>query len=98
MIRNASVVAAISIACLTVHSAHAGVIYYDIFPPDYSVTGIRADTGPSNPVVITGSYQSQGNPQALLYKGPLYPTDATGFYYLNPTFPGQTVTTSIFYG
>ncbi|MBB6249785.1 hypothetical protein [Nitrospirillum iridis] len=75
------------------------VTYSDIFAADYSVTGIRQDDGDGRPVVITGSYQSaSGQPQGLLYRGPLSPTDADGYIFLAPTFPGQTVTTSVFYG
>jgi hypothetical protein len=103
--RNACLAAAVLTSCLATLSAQAGVVYQDIFLPDdpthpnKSVTGIRRDVGPSNPVVITGSYESPVNnkPQALLYEGPIYPTDPTGFYYPTP-FPEQMVNTSIFYG
>jgi hypothetical protein len=76
---------------------NAQVTYNDIFAPNYSVTGIRQDTG--GVVVITGSYQGSNNqPQGLLYRGPLFPTNSSGYIFLKPTFPNQTVTTSIFYG
>ena len=78
--------------------ANAQVTYNNIFAPNYSVTGIRQDAGSGGPVVITGSYQSNNQPQGLLYRGPLYPTDGSGYIFLNPSFPNQTVTTSIFYG
>ncbi|WP_148293820.1 hypothetical protein [Azospirillum sp. B4] len=76
------------------------VTYNDIFAPNYSVTGIRQDGGEGHPVVITGSYEPSGggSPLGLLYRGPLYPTDSDGYIFLTPTFPGQTVTSSIFYG
>jgi hypothetical protein len=76
------------------------VVYQDIFAPDYSVTGIRAETGSGDMVVITGSYQPAGGgaPQGLLYRGPLTPTDSAGYYYLAPQISGQSVTSSIFYG
>jgi hypothetical protein len=76
------------------------VSYHDIFSANRSVTGIRQDGGTARPVVITGSYQPSGGgePQGLLYRGPLYPTDNSGYVYLVPTFSGQTVTSSIFYG
>ncbi|TWB45252.1 hypothetical protein [Nitrospirillum pindoramense] len=75
------------------------VTYTDIFAPNYSVTGIRQDGGDGHPVIITGSYQQNGGaPQGLLYRGPLSPTDSDGYIFLTPTFPGQTVTSSIFYG
>lgn len=72
------------------------VTYNDIFASNL-VTGIRQDVGA---VVITGFCPSgsDGKPQALLYRGPLVPTDSTGFAYLTPSFPGQTVTTAMFYG
>jgi len=80
-----------------------GVVYNNIFAPDYAVTGIRQDIddgAPTAPVVITGSYRpsSGGQPQGLLYRGPLYGTDSSGYIFLEPRFPGQTVTSSIFYG
>src|SRR6516165_3179840 len=80
--------------------ANANVTYSDIFAPNSTVTGIRLDSGEDYPVVITGSYQpdSGKQPQGLVYRGPLYPTDSSGYIYLAPCFPGQTVTTSIFYG
>ncbi|BCH57609.1 hypothetical protein ACQZ4Q_16245 [Agrobacterium vitis] len=76
------------------------VIYHDIFAADYSVTGIRQDGGDSRPVIITGSYQqaTSKQPQALLYSGPLYPTDSSGYHYFQPAFSGQTVTSAVFYG
>src|SRR5262245_32493611 len=85
------------------HMANLEVTYNNIFAPNYSVTGIRQDAGSGHPVVITGSYQpGSGNnqPQGLLYRGPLYPTDSSGYIFMTPSFPNQdlTVTSSIFYG
>src|SRR6185312_2171124 len=76
------------------------VVYHDIFAANYTVTGIRQDDGAGRPVVITGSYQSSvgAAPQALLYRGPLYPTDSSGYAFLAPSFQGRTVTSSVFYG
>lgn len=78
----------------------ASVSYENIFAPNYSVTGIRQDTGTYGTVVITGSYQDPTNmlPQGLLYRGPAFPTNSSGYIYLKPSFPNQTVTTSVFYG
>ena len=78
----------------------ASVSYNNIFAPNYSVTGIRQDAGTGGAVIITGSYSTSDNkqPQALLYRGPLYPTNSSGYIYLKPSFPNQTVTTSVFYG
>jgi hypothetical protein len=73
--------------------------YQDIFAPDYTVTGIRQNDDEAFPVVITGSYQQNDKPQALLYRGPLVPTDATGYCYLSPHFTGlPRVVSSVFYG
>jgi hypothetical protein len=76
------------------------VTYRDIFAPNCTVTGIRRDGGPGRPVVITGSYQQSPGaaPQALIYRGPLYPTDSSRYALLVPSFPGRTVTSSVFYG
>jgi len=76
------------------------VAYHDIFAPNYTVTGIRQDGGAERPVVITGSYQSSvgAAPQALLYRGPLYPTVSSGYAFLKPSIHGRTATSSVFYG
>jgi hypothetical protein len=73
------------------------VTYNNIFDPNYSVTGIRKE---GSLVVITGSHQDNidAPPQGLLYRGPLYPTDSSGYIFLKPSFPNQTVKTSVFYG
>lgn len=80
--------------------ADSSVTYNDIFAANCFVTGIRQDAGDGQPVVISGNYPtgSGGKPQALLYRGPLYPSDTAGYAYLTPNFSGQTVTTSTFYG
>jgi len=76
------------------------IAYNNIFAADYAVTGIRRDSGKDAPVLITGTYEtgSSKQPQGLLYRGPFYPTDSSGYIFLAPAFPGQTVTTSVFYG
>jgi hypothetical protein len=79
------------------------VTYNNILAPNDSVTGIRRDIGAEDIVLITGSHQASSGsgsnkPQGLLYRGPLYPTNSSGYVYLSPTFSGQTVTTSLFYG
>lgn len=77
----------------------ASVTPTDIFAPGYIVTGIRQDERDGGPVVITGSYpDSEGTPQALLYRGPLYPTDSAGYAYLKPNLGRQVVTSAVFYG
>jgi hypothetical protein len=76
------------------------VTYNDIFPPKSFVTGIRQDAGDTRPVVISGNSPpaSGGEPQALLYRGPLFPSDPAGYHHLIPVFAGQNVTASTFYG
>ncbi|WP_027486822.1 hypothetical protein [Allorhizobium undicola] len=75
------------------------VTYNIILAPGDVVTGVRQDGGEGHPVVLTGTRPVEGaEPQALLYRGPLSPTDSSGSAVLTPAFPGQTVTTSTFYG
>jgi len=76
------------------------VTYHDIFAANYSVTGIRQDIGTDRPVIMTGSYESSPGaaPKALLYRGPLYPTDSSGYAFLKPSFHGRNVTSSVLYG
>ena len=68
----------------------------EIFSPDQFVTGVRGWTGPD--VVLTGSSVSDGATVAMLYVGPISPTDADGIHLNPPEFEGQEVTTSTFYG
>jgi hypothetical protein len=72
------------------------VRYAQILETDESVTGVRGAGGAD--VVLTGSYQSGGATQGLLYRGPLFPTKKGKIYTPAPTFPSQTVTSSLFYG
>lgn len=76
------------------------VTYSNIMAANYIVTGIRQDSGDGDPVIITGSYPPTAGapPQALLYRGPLTPTDSSGYCFLTVNFPGQQVTSSVFYG
>lgn len=67
-----------------------------IFGPNQLVTGVRGWTGSS--VVLTGSSASSDPPTALIYVGPLSPTDSAGIYLLTPVIPGRTITNSTFYG
>lgn len=81
--------------------------YTDIFQPGYSVTGIRSEDEQDTQVLMTGScpIPNTQNTKAMLYRGPMNPTDCT----VNPTdtsqcscqhpnVPGRIITTSIFYG
>lgn len=81
--------------------------YTDIFKSRYSVTGIRSESPDNSQVLITGSCPpsaTQQYPQAMLYRGPMNPTDCpnpTGFsqcYSLTPNFQGMNFSTSVFYG
>lgn len=75
------------------------ITYNDILAPGDIVTGVRQASGPNNPVVLTGNHPVKGgDPQALIYKGPLFPSSDDGYAFLTPVFAGQTVTTSTFYG
>lgn len=67
-----------------------------IFGANQFVTGVRGWTG--SDVVLTGSSSGDGPTTALLYVGPLSPTDPDGMYPSPPVFEGQTVTGSTFYG
>jgi len=67
-----------------------------ILGPDHVVTGVRGWEG--SDVVLTGSVIGDKTASAILYLGPLEPTDDAGIHVLPPAFPGQTVTTSTFYG
>src|SRR5262245_14621915 len=77
-----------------------------IFPPNYSVTGIRSEDEDNTLVIITGSCPTQ-SPQdtlGILYRGPMAPKnscnwnpiDSTGCICLLPKIHGAT--SSIFYG
>ncbi|HEX8622863.1 MAG TPA: hypothetical protein VF718_12925 [Allosphingosinicella sp.] len=68
----------------------------EIFGFNQFVTGVRGWTGTD--VVLTGSSVSGGATVAMIYVGPIAPTDDAGIYLLPPTFAGQDVTTSTFYG
>ena len=67
-----------------------------IFGPNQLVTGVRGWTG--SDVVLTGSSASSDPPTALIYVGPLSPTDSAGIYLLTPGIPDLTMTNSTFYG
>lgn len=80
---------------------NASVTYTTILAPDDIVTGVRRAEGQGHPVLLTGSSPLTGGAKAtraLLYQGPLYPTDSSGYSYFTPAFEGQTVTSSVFYG
>ncbi len=74
-----------------------------ILPTNYGVTGVRQDVGAN--VVLTGGTGppslSDGTP-AFIYEGPLdqipSSTTAASLHLFYPTFAGETVTSSQFYG
>jgi hypothetical protein len=76
--------------------ADSNVTCHDILAANYTVTGIRQGGGVDHPVVITGTYSKPS--QAMLYRGPLYPTDGSGYFYPIPRFNGQDASSSVFYG
>jgi len=67
-----------------------------ILGPNQLVTGVRGWTG--SDVILTGSNAAISPVTALIYLGPLSPTDSGGIYTLAPAINGRTVTTSTFYG
>jgi hypothetical protein len=77
------------------------ITYSDIFAPNYSVTGIRSENADDTQVLMTGSCPVPNKPnqtQAMLYQGPMNPTDSSQCHCLTPNIPGKTVTSSLFYG
>jgi len=67
-----------------------------ILGPNQLVTGVRGWTG--SDVVLTGSNAAIDPVTAMIYLGPLSPTDSGGIYTLAPNINGRSVTTSTFYG
>lgn len=68
-----------------------------ILDPGQIVTGVREWT--DGGVILTGSsVGADGATTALLYAGPLSPTDPGGIFVLAPQIQGATVTSSTFYG
>ncbi|HWA88500.1 MAG TPA: hypothetical protein VG889_00585 [Rhizomicrobium sp.] len=60
------------------------------------VTGVRGTAG--SDVVLTGTSVIDGVQNAMLYEGPIAPTDPSGVHTLAPVFDGQTVEGATFYG
>lgn len=80
-------------------SSHTQITYSSILTPGSFTTGVRAEL--NGQVILTGSQPSGaggGATQTTLYVGPFNDTTAGTKYVLTPTFAGQTVTTSTFYG
>ena len=74
------------------------IVTSNIFAPNYSVTGIRSENADNTLVLITGSCPLSGaQTQAMLYRGPMNPTDSSGCICLTPNV-GKTITSSLLYG
>src|SRR5260370_3015400 len=67
-----------------------------ILGPDQFVTGVRGMR--SGEVVLSGTALVDGVQNALIYAGPISPTDSGGVHTLTPVFAGQSVTGATFYG
>jgi len=67
-----------------------------ILGPNQFVTGVRGAAG--SDVVLTGTSVIDGVQNAMLYRGPVAPTDSAGITTLTPAFAGQTVEGATFYG
>jgi hypothetical protein len=92
---------AFSMAFLWTVNGHAEVVYSTIANPSIIVTGVRSDNAVSDSVVVTASLNTGGaSTVAALYQGPLANITAPNavWHGLTPVFPGQTVTSSTFYG
>jgi len=77
------------------------VNYSKIFLPDYSVTGIRSENGNNTQVLMTGSCPIPNTPNttAMLYSGPMNPTDSSQCHCMDLTPKvGEPVISSMFYG
>jgi len=77
-------------------SSSGAVTQTTILGADQFVTGVRGAAG--SDVVLTGTSVIDGVQNAMLYSGPIAPTDAGGIYTLTPAFAGQTVEGATFYG
>ena len=73
----------------------SGTPYHTIFGPNDIVTGVRGYDA-SN-VLLTGSYLANGAVNGMWWKGSLE-TGAGTTYQFSPVVPGQTITSSLYYG
>jgi len=76
-------------------SATSGPSYSIILEPNDSVTGVRGYDATN--VLLTGSYLGNGAINGLWWKGSLE-TGAGTTYQFSPVVPGQTITSSLYYG
>jgi hypothetical protein len=82
------------LAAFAAIQCHAAVSYSTILADNQSITGVRGYNNAS--VILTGSAQSGGATVGMWWLGSLE-TGVGTTYTPTPDFPGQTVTTSIFY-
>lgn len=71
-------------------------VYATILGANQGVTGVRGADGAN--VVLTGGAHGGDALTGFIYLGPLSPMDPAGLQVMAPVFPGQTVTTSNYYG
>lgn len=89
------------VSLLWMVNSHADVGYATIANPNVIVTGVRSDSSGTDSVVITASLNIGGGATvAAIYQGSLANVTAPNAVWrgLTLVFPGQTVTSSTFYG
>ena len=83
------------------HAADADFGYETVAVPGIVVTGVRSDSAVTDAVVVTTSDVTGSTTSAALYQSSLQDLaspSASQWNALTPVFPGQTVTSSTFYG
>ena len=83
------------------HGADADFAYETVAVPGIVVTGVRSDSAVTDAVVVTASDVTGSTTSAALYQGSLQDLASAPeslWNALTPVFPGQTVTSSTFYG
>ncbi|MBV1795954.1 hypothetical protein [Siccirubricoccus sp. G192] len=83
------------------HHGRADFAYETVTVPGIVVTGVRSDSATTDAVVVTASDVTGSITSAALYQGSLQDlasAPASQWNVLTPVFPGQTVTSSTFYG
>lgn len=100
--RHIITVCAVVIGVLGTPSIYADPTYSDILDLNDSATGVRGtDTGNTGNVILTGSLQSSGITQGLLWTGNIYNYSAQNpgtYYNIAPDVQGQTLSSYIYYG
>jgi len=83
------------------HHDRSAFDYASVAVPGIVVTGVRSDSATTDDVVVTASDVTGSTTSAALYQGSLQDlaaAPASQWHVLTPTFPGETVTSSTFYG